>query len=68
MIYQEGYIYHIKDEYFEKVKDGSRVNKLKVKMNEYSGNYRISYYAADGNRFPCVRDAVVEKAENIVDT
>ena len=21
MIYQEGYVYHIKDEYFEKVKD-----------------------------------------------
>ena len=34
MIYQEGYVYHIKDEYFEKVQDN------KLMKNKENGTYR----------------------------
>lgn len=36
MIYQEGYVYHIKDEYFKKVKDD------KLMQNKENGVYRPS--------------------------
>ena len=42
MIYQEGYVYHIKDEYFEKVKDD------KLMQNKENGAYRPTFY--------CLRD------------
>lgn len=42
MIYQEGYVYHIKDEYFEKVHDSS------LMQNKENGTYRPTFY--------CLRD------------
>ena len=42
MIYQEGYVYHIKDKYFEKVKDD------KLMQNKENGAYRPTFY--------CLRD------------
>ena len=42
MIYQEGYVYHIKDEYFEKVQDGH------LMQNKENGTYRPTFY--------CLRD------------
>ena len=42
MIYQEGYVYHIKDEYFNKVKDD------KLMQNKENGAYRPTFY--------CLRD------------
>jgi len=39
MIYQAGYVYHIKDEYFLKVQDDM------LMQNKESGNYRPTYYA-----------------------
>lgn len=42
MIYEEGYVYHIKDEYFEKVKDD------KLMQNKEQGAYRPTFY--------CLRD------------
>lgn len=41
-MYQEGYVYHIKDEYFEKVKDD------KLMQNKENGTYRPTFY--------CLRD------------
>ena len=42
MIYQEGYVYHIKEEYFEKVNDD------KLMQNKENGAYRPTFY--------CLRD------------
>lgn len=42
MIYEKGYVYHIKDEYFEKVKDD------KLMQNRENGTYRPTFY--------CLRD------------
>ena len=42
MIYQEGYVYHIKDEYFEKVQDSN------LMQNKEGGMYRPTFY--------CLRD------------
>lgn len=42
MIYQEGYVYHIKDEYFEKVHDS------RLMQNKENGTYRPTFY--------CLRD------------
>ena len=42
MIYQEGYVYHIKDEYFEKVQDD------KLMQNKENGTYRPTFF--------CLRD------------
>ena len=38
MIYQEGYVYHIKDEYFEKVQDDNLI------QNKENGTYRPTFY------------------------
>jgi len=38
MIYQEGYVYHIKDEYFEKVQDSN------LMQNKEGGAYRPIFY------------------------
>ncbi len=43
MIYQEGYVYHIKDEYFEKVQDSN------LMQNKEGGTYRPTFY--------CLRDS-----------
>lgn len=43
MIYQEGYVYHIKDEYFKKVQDD------KLMQNKENGTYRPTFY--------CLRDS-----------
>lgn len=43
MIYQEGYVYHIKDEYFKKVQDD------KLRQNKENGTYRPTFY--------CLRDS-----------
>lgn len=42
MVYQEGYVYHIKNEYFKKVKDD------KLMQNKENGAYRPTFY--------CLRD------------
>lgn len=42
MIYQAGYVYHIKDEYFEKVNDSM------LMQNKENGSYRPTFY--------CVKD------------
>lgn len=42
MIYQEGFAYHIKDEYFEKVQDD------KLMQNKENGTYRPTFF--------CLRD------------
>lgn len=42
MLYQEGYVYHIKDEYFEKVHDDN------LMQNKENGTYRPTFY--------CLRD------------
>lgn len=42
MLYQEGYVYHIKDEYFEKVQDS------RLMQNKENGTYRPTFY--------CLRD------------
>ena len=42
MLYQDGYVYHIKDEYFEKVRDGN------LMQNKENGTYRPTFY--------CLRD------------
>ena len=42
MIYHEGYVYHIKDEYFEKVQDPN------LMQNKEGGTYRPTFY--------CLRD------------
>jgi len=39
MIYQVGYVYHIKDEYFAKVQDNL------LMQNKEAGSYRPTYYA-----------------------
>ncbi len=46
MIYREGYVYHIKDEYFEKVKDD------KLMQNKENETYRPTFY--------CLRDEKTE--------
>ena len=47
MIYQEGYVYHIKDEYFEKVHDSS------LMQNKENGTYRPTFYCLPlQNMFP----------------
>lgn len=38
MLYQEGYVYHIKDEYFQKVNDPN------LMQNKENGNYRPTFY------------------------
>ena len=38
MIYQEGYVYHIKDEYFQKVQDNN------LMQNKENGTYRPTFY------------------------
>ena len=43
MIYQTGYVYHIKDEYFTKAKDD------RLMQNKEGGNYRPTYYALQDN-------------------
>lgn len=42
MDYQEGYVYHIKDEYFIKANDPN------LMQNKENGNYRPTFY--------CIRD------------
>ena len=42
MIYQEGYVYHIKDEYFEKVQDGN------LMQNKENGTYRPTFLLPAG--------------------
>ena len=42
MDYQEGYVYHIKDEYFTKSNDPN------LMQNKENGNYRLTFY--------CMRD------------
>lgn len=42
MIYQEGYVYYMKDEYFEKVQDS------RLMQNKENGTYRPTFY--------CLRD------------
>ncbi len=43
MNYQEGYVYHVKDEYFIKANDPS------LMQNKENGNYRPTfYYMCDG--------------------
>jgi len=39
MIYQLGYVYHVKDEYFLKAQDDA------LMQNKEGGNYRPTYYA-----------------------
>lgn len=46
MIYQEGYVYHIKDEYFEKVKDN------KLMQNKENGTYRPTFYCLHDKNSP----------------
>ena len=41
MIYQEGYVYHIKDEYFEKVRDSN------LMQNKEGGTYRPTFYCLE---------------------
>ena len=41
MIYQEGYVYHIKDEYFEKVRDSN------LMQNKEDGTYRPAFYCLE---------------------
>lgn len=38
MEYKEGYVYHIKDSYFEKVKDD------KLMKNKENGNFRPTFF------------------------
>lgn len=38
MLYKEGYVYHIKDEYFEKVNDNM------LMQNKENGTYRPTFY------------------------
>ena len=73
MIYQEGYVYHIKDEYFEKVKDD------KLMQNKENGAYRPTFYclrdektglfwmvplSSRVNKFQAIYDKQVEKYES----
>ena len=44
MIYQEGYVYHIKDEYFEKVQDSN------LMQNKEGGTYRPTFYCLRDNK------------------
>ena len=44
MIYQEGYVYHIKDESFEKVQDSN------LMQNKEGGTYRPTFYSLRGNK------------------
>ena len=44
MIYQEGYVYHIKDEYFEKVRDSN------LMQNKEGGTYRPTFYCLRENK------------------
>ena len=44
MIYQEGYVYHIKDEYFEKVQDSN------LMKNKEGGTYRPTFYCLRDNK------------------
>ncbi|WP_454970910.1 hypothetical protein [Dorea sp.] len=44
MIYQEGYVYHIKDEYFEKVQDSN------LMQNKEGGTHRPTFYCLRDNK------------------
>ena len=44
MIYQEGYVYQIKDEYFEKVQDSN------LMQNKEGGTYRPTFYCLRDNK------------------
>lgn len=44
LIYQEGYDYHIKDEYFEKVQDSNLI------QNKEGGTYRPTFYCLRDNK------------------
>ncbi len=46
MIYEEGYVYHIKDEYFEKVKDD------KLMQNKENGTYRPAFFCLRDSKTP----------------
>jgi hypothetical protein len=44
MLYQKGYVYHIKDEYFEKVQDDS------LMQNKENGTYRPTFYCLQDDK------------------
>lgn len=44
MLYQEGYVYHIKDEYFEKVNDNM------LMQNKENGTYRPTFYCLNDEK------------------
>ncbi len=46
MDYQEGYVYHIKDEYFIKANDPS------LMQNKETGNYRPTFYCMHDGASP----------------
>ena len=47
MDYQEGYVYHIKDEYFIKANDPN------LMQNKENGNYRPTFYCMrDEKKYP----------------
>ncbi len=61
MIYQEGYVYHIKDEYFEKVKDS------KLMQNKENGAYRPTFYCLRDENWMVPLSSRVNKFQAIYD-
>lgn len=47
MDYQEGYVYHIKDEYFMKA------NEPNLMQNKENGNYRPTFYCMRDKKHLC---------------
>ncbi|MCM1283773.1 MAG: hypothetical protein NC180_08525 [Muribaculaceae bacterium] len=47
MDYREGYVYHIKDEYFMKVNDPN------LMQNKENGNYRPTFYCMRDKKLLC---------------
>ena len=47
MDYQEGYVYHIKDEYFTKANDPN------LMQNKENGNYRPIFFVCVMKKHPC---------------
>lgn len=60
MIYQEGYVYYMKDEYFEKVQDS------RLMQNKENGTYRPTFYCLrDEKNLPAVDDPVKHPCRKI---
>lgn len=60
MLYKEGYVYHIKEEYFEKVNDSM------LMQNKENGTYRPTFYCLkDEKSFPALDGSIKQPGRQV---